>query len=193
MKKYFIGIITGFILGMSITGSYATIKEFILYKALYPIEINNTVYESEELPILNYQGNTYVPLKNLSEMLNVDVKWDPTDNQVVITNKQSELEEDKIQGVIEDDYYEDDNYFYTIDGIEYVDVDGVKYIAYLNVINTYLESTEYNLPYDSESNTFILTYKGNEILNDIHFFIIKGRSYISYKTFTDYILPEIEQ
>jgi hypothetical protein len=43
------------------------------------------LYEGE-LPILNYQGYTYVPLRTLSELLNVSIFWNETLKQVEITH-----------------------------------------------------------------------------------------------------------
>lgn len=63
-----------------------TINEYLLVKAEYPIMVNNTLYH-DELPLLNYQGFTYVPLRAMSDLLGVDINWNEGLNRVEITRE----------------------------------------------------------------------------------------------------------
>lgn len=63
---------------------YAEQEIFKLVIAKYSIEVNGKQMTSE-LPILNYNGNTYIPLKKVSEALGSTVTWDKTNNKVKIT------------------------------------------------------------------------------------------------------------
>jgi hypothetical protein len=83
-------ITTGIIIGATVvaTPSIASeIKEFLLYKADYKIVVNGKPYVSDELPILNYKGVTYTPLKAIGTLLNSDVQWNAEIGQVEIGKK----------------------------------------------------------------------------------------------------------
>ena len=71
-KNYllFFLILTFSFLSISLIAS--GIDQYLLVKAEYPIFINNSIY-SEDLPLLNYQGFTYVPLRALSQLLGVQI------------------------------------------------------------------------------------------------------------------------
>ncbi len=92
MNKTLKGLILGIIIGsvlMFSTSLYAnTLTQFILVNARYPIVVNNLLYE-DDLPILNYDGSTYVPLRALSELLNVSTSWNETLRQVEIAHETS--------------------------------------------------------------------------------------------------------
>ncbi|WP_010278396.1 Gmad2 immunoglobulin-like domain-containing protein [Paenibacillus senegalensis] len=75
MKKLIIGIVIGASLTASTTILANTIKEYRLVEATYPIEVNTLEYNNAGLPVLNYEGNTYVPLQAISENLNTTVRW----------------------------------------------------------------------------------------------------------------------
>lgn len=81
----------GLILGSFTLSGYADdVKNFLLTKVSYPLIVNGVKY-SGDLPILNYSGSTYVPLKATGDLLGAKVSWDNTNKQVVIgdttTNK----------------------------------------------------------------------------------------------------------
>ena len=54
-----------------------------LTRVYYPILINNVQLKSN-LPILNYNGNTYIPLGSVSESMGADVEWDNENKRVNI-------------------------------------------------------------------------------------------------------------
>lgn len=71
-------IIIGIAIGISITSipTFAnTVKQFVLTKVSYPIIVNGEEYVNNELPVLNYEGSTYVPLKAVGDVLGSNVKW----------------------------------------------------------------------------------------------------------------------
>lgn len=86
MKKIITGIIIGSVLSLSATALAEPIKEYVLTKIKYPVIVDGLDYKNEELPVLNYEGNTYVPLKALGDLLGVEVKWHE-DLRVVEINK----------------------------------------------------------------------------------------------------------
>lgn len=84
MKKMLTGIIIGVLL-MSVMPVKAAIEEFILYKADYSLVIQNTEYADEELPLLNYKGNTYAPVRSVFEAAGLNVNWNAEMKQAVVT------------------------------------------------------------------------------------------------------------
>ncbi len=83
MKAFMISLVIGAFL-LATTSSYAgSIKEFVLTKALYPIIVNDNLYEGD-LPVLNYQGSTYVPLRAISELVGTQIAWNEELRQVEI-------------------------------------------------------------------------------------------------------------
>lgn len=90
MNKTFKGLVMGIVIGavlMLSTSLYAsTVTRFILVNAQYPILVDGALYEGDR-PILNYEGSTYVPLRALSELLNVNISWNEATRQVEISHK----------------------------------------------------------------------------------------------------------
>jgi hypothetical protein len=77
MKKFrgfAIGLLVGGIL-MTAFPTWAATMKYILVNVSYPVYVNNTEYKSPQLPILNYEGNTYIPLKAIGELLGGAVQW----------------------------------------------------------------------------------------------------------------------
>lgn len=86
IKGFIIGLIVGVFVMLTTTSLANTIKEYMLVNVSYPILINEVVYESEELPVLNHQGHTYVPLRAISDLLSSGIHWNEELRQVEITN-----------------------------------------------------------------------------------------------------------
>lgn len=55
-----------------------------LTKAAFPVLINGVELKSD-LPILVYDGNTYIPLRKVSEATGAKVEWDDINKKVKIT------------------------------------------------------------------------------------------------------------
>lgn len=83
MRKYIIGGLAGAALMFSAQSMAAPLKEYILTKLESPILANGKAFSSN-LPFLNYQGNTYAPLKAIGEALGVDVRWNNKESRVEI-------------------------------------------------------------------------------------------------------------
>lgn len=52
-----------------------TIRQYTLTDANYPVYVNNSAYVSIDLPILNYEGYTYIPMRAVGEVLGANVHW----------------------------------------------------------------------------------------------------------------------
>jgi hypothetical protein len=65
----------------------ATQKEtYTLTEASYPLIINGVAYGGGKLPVLNYKGSTYVPLRSVGDLLGASVAWDESLRRVKITS-----------------------------------------------------------------------------------------------------------
>jgi len=60
---------------LSFTPVFATVQQYILTKISYPILVNGEEYTNDELPVLNYNGSTFIPLRAVGDMLNTKVEW----------------------------------------------------------------------------------------------------------------------
>lgn len=78
MKK----IIIGFILGIMFSGVAYAAGQYTATKVDYKVYINGKQYDSTSKPVLNVGGNTYLPLRNAAEALNVPIKWDTANGRV---------------------------------------------------------------------------------------------------------------
>lgn len=83
-KNFAMGVLVGALLMVSTFAVASTVNQYVLIKADYPIYVDGEIYDSN-LPILNYQGSTYAPLRAISELLNVKIIWNDELNRVEIT------------------------------------------------------------------------------------------------------------
>jgi hypothetical protein len=91
MKKFLSGIIIGALL-MSAIPISAAIEEYILYKADYSLLINGTEYADTELPLLNYKGYTYAPVRSVFKAAGLNVEWNAELNQASVSAPTSTTE-----------------------------------------------------------------------------------------------------
>lgn len=84
MKKLIIVFVAGLLCGLCSPAIAATVKQYILTEAPYPVVVNGTVYKDEKHPILNYEGSTYVPLAKLGDITGVKYTWNSKLRQVDI-------------------------------------------------------------------------------------------------------------
>jgi len=91
MKNTIKGFIVGFVMASLIVGSVtATVNQYLLTPASYPIIVNGQELNDPNYPTLNYQGTTYLSLKKAAEALDADLKWNEEKRQVEINNKKQE-------------------------------------------------------------------------------------------------------
>ena len=85
------GFIVGFVMASLIVGSVtATVNQYLLTPATYPVVVNGQELSDPDYPTLNYQGTTYLSLKKTAEALDADLKWNEEKRQVEINNKKQE-------------------------------------------------------------------------------------------------------
>lgn len=98
-KTVIIVLLIGTLLMFTTTAFANSIKEFILVQAEYPIFVNDSLYTGD-LPLLNYEGSTYVPLRAMSELLNVDILWNQEMRQVEITHKENSISNNAFRNIL---------------------------------------------------------------------------------------------
>lgn len=76
------GLLVGGLLMFSVPTFAAVVKQYILTEPTYPVYVNDTVYKSEEYPILNYEGHTYLPMRAMGDVLGVPAIWNEERHQV---------------------------------------------------------------------------------------------------------------
>ena len=101
MRKIIIGFIVGCVLSMSATAFAAPVKQFILTKITYPILVNGVEYADEQLPALNYEGNTYIPLAKIGDLLGVDYRWNAEKKRVEIGETPDDVDVPDSQTAVE--------------------------------------------------------------------------------------------
>ncbi|WP_135555624.1 Gmad2 immunoglobulin-like domain-containing protein [Paenibacillus cymbidii] len=83
-KGFAIGLLAGVLLMVSVPSLAATIKQYTLVDITYPVMVNNAQYQSTELPVLNYDGNTYIPMRAVGDMLGASVNWNEAQKRAEI-------------------------------------------------------------------------------------------------------------
>ncbi|WP_168124063.1 stalk domain-containing protein [Paenibacillus sp. HB172176] len=149
MKKLTIGatsFITGALLMTTLTAFADTAKQFVLTTLNFPVIINGTEFKSDDMPFMNYNGNTYVPLKRVGDMLDVPVNWNDKLKQV-------EIGED---GIDADDKNRTlkliENYSNGFEAYQYGDIIYMQLRSGLDKYNLYLETS-----YDSLNEALLFT------------------------------------
>jgi hypothetical protein len=74
IKTLSIGIAIGVSIS-TLTPTFATVQQYILTRITYPIVVSGEKYANDELPVLNLNGSTYIPLRAVGDILNAKVEW----------------------------------------------------------------------------------------------------------------------
>lgn len=98
IKGLTMGILIGALLMFSTSLFASSVTEFILVNARYPIIVNENLYEGD-LPILNYDGFTYVPLRAISELLATRIVWNEKLRQVEITYGEQSIQNQAFRNI----------------------------------------------------------------------------------------------
>ncbi len=74
-RQFALGLLAGCLLMLSLPVIASTVKQYVLVPTTYPIVVNGNLYAETDLPIMNYEGNTYIPLRATGELLGASVHW----------------------------------------------------------------------------------------------------------------------
>ena len=159
-------LISGIIVGMLLMGTtYAVVEEYICYKVEYDVVVNGEIYSDEELPTLNYQGSTYVPLRNIGDILNTKVEWNYEIGRAEVGETS---EKEKL----------------------YLEYNGIKYI-YMDDAST--SKYEYYENYDNGKLALYNNIDKVFILDDIPYITNREMDFIEYKYYLENIFPLLEE
>lgn len=148
MKNTIKGFIVGFVMASLIVGSVtATVNQYLLTPASYPVIADGVNLDSEDYPILNYNGTTYLSLRKTAEAVNANLEWNDELKQAELntktqkTNTITELtpkieKGDTMQKEVFGEFKENADMY-----IE--EVDGEQYIS-LGAFSTYIVKEEDN-------------------------------------------------
>lgn len=147
LKSIFVGVAVGALLFSGIVTASTLVSD--VYFNQFPIYSNGTSYTST-MPLLNYQGRTYVPLDEFGKLSGADVKF--ANNTIYVNSNQNS--------------YYDSNYNYftyssTTSSKLKLDVnDSESFYVNLGSHNSSIANITYNSSYVKLSRTY-LTYSGN--------------------------------
>lgn len=189
MKKFILGVIVGAML-FSIIPISATIEEYICYKADYKVMINGEEYISEDLPVLNYKGNTYAPFRSILEKAGLEVAWNAELGQAEVSSPTSAQNNNVEEETMSIEYDSITGLPVGAEVIEYKRwKNAVNYNGNIYLSNVDLISEEIWVRPDDETHKFIIERNGNKTYIDIPtsseniFLNIFGRPYCNVNLF----------
>src|SRR5690606_38600533 len=99
MKKVLLSLLSVALLTTVTTVAASEIREYVLRKANYLIEVNGQAFKENALPVLNFEGNTYIPLRYTGDLLGVDVSWNQDERKAQIKEIFQYIEEDEYKDI----------------------------------------------------------------------------------------------
>jgi uncharacterized membrane-anchored protein len=166
MKNTIKGFIVGFVMASLIVGSVtATVNQYLLTPASYPVIADGVNLDSEDYPILNYNGTTYLSLRKTAEAVNAELAWNDelkqaelntkTQETNTITESKTEVEKgDTMQKEVFGEFKENTNIYLE-------EVNGEQYIS-LGAFSTYIIREEDNYYIKLPNQNAVLVKVGTE-------------------------------
>ncbi len=224
MKKYLAGFIAGVLVSVSTVGVFATVKSYTLDTYSTPIYINGVKYPTDALPVLTLDlengENTYVPLRNFSEMIGANVNYNQAQARIDITSsnnrgtnsssnnnkyKDKDKNKDKYEGIDKEDYDDDlkevsdsvnhnETYglnVYTINGLEYVDINEIESVYFDNDYKEDNDKYEFD---ENENNENLMSVKYGDrvVLNNVEILKVDGDELVLFEIFVNEIYSIIK-
>ena len=181
--------IAGFLCCLILVPSVYALSDYLCKVVEYPVYIDGVEYSTEKLPLLNYEGNTYAPLRSILETAGLTVKWDDATSSVMIATKSSvKTESIETNGGNEImDHIPSTKL--TPDGIKatYIADLGV-YVVYINSIKGTFAGTDYSI-YADDNGIYSLYKNGECILDNIQ--TLSKHIGVSYDYYCNTIYPLI--
>lgn len=160
------GFVVGFVMASLIVGSVtATVNQYLLTPASYPVIADGVNLDSEDYPILNYNGTTYLSLRKTAEAVNANLEWNDelkqaelntkTQETNTITESKTEVEKgDTMQKKVFGEFKENADMYLE-------EVNGEQYIS-LGAFSTYIIREEDNYYIKLPNQNAVLVKVGTE-------------------------------
>lgn len=84
MRNLLIGIMIGVLFMMTGSAFAQQMRSFFLSEATYDLYVDGVKYTSEDKPVLTYKGSTYVPIREVAELLGIQLIWNSEKKRVEI-------------------------------------------------------------------------------------------------------------
>ncbi|MHB1394989.1 MAG: stalk domain-containing protein [Clostridia bacterium] len=188
-KQFLIGFLVGAIL-FSLAPVSAAIEEFILYRADYKVMVNGSEYINQDLPILNYKGNTYAPFRSILEKAGLNVAWNTELGRAEVTSNptSAQINTGEVNTMAETTT---NIITQTPDGITQIDTwEGKKYIGFVYIRNKVREKG-YDFTRNNDGSWQLI--KGdNVILSNIPMTMTFGYGSVEVNYYVDTMLPFVK-
>ncbi len=207
MKKYVAGVLSGVLMSVGTVGAFAVSQNYTLSKYEQPIYINGVMYPTDALPVLTLQanggGNTYVPLRNFSEMMGADVSFNSSLGRIDITNSGSSASTapstsnnttsnigNTSSGRVYNSTYRLN--VYTVNGVEYVDTDEIDDVYFDDDYKRNNDEYEFEERGFGTNITVNLEYDDRVVLSSIEAIKHNGEELIRFDYFVNNIYPMVK-
>lgn len=88
--------------GSSTVAKGKLLKEYVLTPVNYPVLVNGVEFKDNQYPFLVRNGTTYVPLRAVSNLLNVGIHWDEKLRRVEIGEAKAKYSDGRYRGIFQD-------------------------------------------------------------------------------------------
>lgn len=160
MKKVLYGLI-GFLSGiilMTTIPVIGAVKEYILKESSNPVYVNGIRYNDSELPILDYNGRTYIPLSKIGDLLNVDYRWNSEKKQVEIgKSPDNNISNNNVNDNATKGTTNNASGLYTVEGKG-------KYTGY-KMLKGYPDEDKYQIYFQGNANSYFTTIEDTRKIN----------------------------
>jgi hypothetical protein len=187
-------LVLGILLGGSLMASLpigAAIEEYICYKADYKVVISGTEYTNQELPILNYKGNTYAPFRSILVAAGLNVNWNAQLKQAEVTNPDTtSISQPTQQTSMLGGENMSEIITQTPDGIKVFQYEDQNYIDWLELRK---KCESLGLKFKIENNTFNFKKSDNSLICSLNLYtIINPYNSVKYDDYISIALPSIQ-
>ncbi len=190
MKKYLIGSIFGFTLALSSMSVFAKAQQYILTKSNSVINVEGVAYESNQNPILLYDGTTYVPLRAFTDMIGLDIGYNEETKAIDISSPKDITTNNSDNSNNTSSSSVDENGLSVIveNGKTYVNIKEVYF--FYNVADS---KYEYSYDFTNKSYSIIIDETNEVIFNNIPYASKDGLAYFEYDYYKQNLIPLLKE
>ncbi len=156
-----LSLVFGMCIGTVATGGLETISAYLTYNTTIKLDGQvQTMYDANGKRVypINYQGTTYIPIRAVSNMLDIDVNWDGATKTVLLGKPGTAM--DFIETI--EPYSGETKYHYSAADGKSATIAGTRYDHYImpqyRAINYDLGSKYETLSFDAYSDQYLKLY-----------------------------------